>query len=428
MEETPDSTLPFRYTALHLPYLLGPMGINISDDEVWFGATGKNLLRPRTGVGRFTLIPDSDADGISDEMDAHPYYSNHFVYPKETASLINGRILERGGQDISVIRHISHDDLVGVIAIADCSGVDEPMARIESWLYCDGTPQECLTNPTECRAELTGCDKGQIGCGSPPYLKALVGPIELMLPDGIVVTVPTGAKVSFEEILVGAINLRNEGEQGTISIEHQGEVTTLNVGQSTIITYKDPPVANCQNVTVSTDPGVCTAYVSVDNSSFDPNEPTIPITLEQQPPPPYNLGETQVELTVTNSLGLSDTCTATVSVVDDLPPVPQCNAQDTIVPPDAPLLFAATGSDNCSVSSVEIINYDCYFINGAGKFVDKKESCVVDLSGDTITIQDSGGVGDHITWTVSATDDSGNTTQTECAVDVVNPGRGNGNR
>lgn len=504
MEETPDSTSPFRFTSLHLPYLAGPMGICISEDEVWFGGT---RIRPETGagtgVGRFTIMPDSDADGISDEMDAHPYYSNNFVYPTTTATLINGEILERGGQDISVIRHISHDDLVGVIAIADCSGVDEPQAEIESWRYCDGTPQDCITNPTDCPAILTGCDKAQLGCGSPPYLKALVGPIELMLPDGIVVTVPTGAKVSFEEILVGAINIQNSGEQGTISIEYQGEVTTLNVGQSTIITDKEPPVANCQNVTVSTDPGVCTANVSVDHSSFDPNEPPIPITLEQQPPPPYNLGETQVELTVTNSLGLYDTCTATVSVqdttrpvtncpadttvecdeptdpsstgmamatdacdsapnisfsdaetpgtcpqektitrtwtatdasnnsnscvqtinvVDTTPPDISCNAPSTIIPPDAPISFTATATDNCDDSpSVEITEFDCFKYTEKGGRIDKTESCVVDVVGDTITIIDSGGVGANITWTVRSTDSCGNIEEKECKVEVINP-------
>ncbi len=82
--------------------------------------------------------------------------------------------------------------------------------------------------------------------------------------------------------------------------------------------------------------------------------------------------------------------------------------------------------DNCEVSSVEITEYDCYFYNGAGKRVDKTESCVVEVNGDTITIVDSGGVGTHITWTVTATDDSGNTSTAGCEVEVVNPGGGKG--
>jgi hypothetical protein len=56
--------------------------------------------------------------------------------------------------------------------------------------------------------------------------------------------------------------------------------------------------------------------------------------------------------------------------------------------------------------------------------VDKTGSCVVQINGDTITIADSGGVGDNITWTVVASDGSGNTSSQTCALVVENPGRG----
>lgn len=51
------------------------------------------------------------------------------------------------------------------------------------------------------------------------------------------------------------------------------------------------------------------------------------------------------------------------------------------------------------------------------------QSCVVSVSGDTITITDSGGVGDNIIWTIVATDQSGNETTAEGRVTVENPGR-----
>ena len=59
-----------------------------------------------------------------------------------------------------------------------------------------------------------------------------------------------------------------------------------------------------------------------------------------------------------------------------------------------------------------------------GKRIDKTGSCEVAIAGDTITILDSGGVADHIEWTVVATDDSGNVTQETCEVIVANPGKG----
>ncbi len=56
-----------------------------------------------------------------------------------------------------------------------------------------------------------------------------------MLPDGIVVTVPTGAKVSFAEISEGTLSIENAGNNGTITIEYKGEVTELNAGESTLV-------------------------------------------------------------------------------------------------------------------------------------------------------------------------------------------------
>jgi uncharacterized repeat protein (TIGR01451 family) len=185
-----------------------------------------------------------------------------------------------------------------------------------------------------------------------------------------------------------------------------------------------PPVAMCQDVTVPTDPGVCIASVaSVDNGSYDPDGDNI--TLVQTPPGPYPLGDTNVTLTVTDDWGASASCSATVTVEDREPPVIECNAPTTIVPPDAPISFTATATDNCNDDpSVEITGYDCYFFTKKGKRVDKTESCVVEYNGDTITILDTGGVGDNITWNVNATDDSGNTSEIPCEVVVVNPGQG----
>jgi len=181
------------------------------------------------------------------------------------------------------------------------------------------------------------------------------------------------------------------------------------------------PVAKCKDMEVFTDPGMCTADVSVDDGSYDPDGG--PVELIQTPASPYPLGETLVTLRVYDESGLADTCTANVTVTDNTPPVISCNALSTIIPPDAPISFTATATDNCEVSSVEITDYDCYFLNPSGKKVDKTKSCVVEVEGDTITILDSGGVGDIITWNVIATDNSGNTSTTGCMVEVVKPGQ-----
>lgn len=183
--------------------------------------------------------------------------------------------------------------------------------------------------------------------------------------------------------------------------------------------------AMCDDVTVPAD-GNCQAAASIDDGSFDPDGDAV--STSQSPPGPYGLGDTGVTLTVDDivTVGPDDSaamCVATVTVVDQTDPVVACNSPATIVPPDAPISFTATATDNCSVQSVEITAFDCTKLTKKGKVIDKTESCIVQLDGETITIDDSGGVGTTITWTVVAIDGSGNTTEQECSVDVVNPGK-----
>ena len=76
-----------------------------------------------------------------------------------------------------------------------------------------------------------------------------------------------------------------------------------------------PPTAACQNVTVPTDPNVCSAAsASINNGSSDPDGDSI--TLTQTPPGPYALGTTGVKLTVTDTQNLSASCNGNVTVVD----------------------------------------------------------------------------------------------------------------
>lgn len=183
----------------------------------------------------------------------------------------------------------------------------------------------------------------------------------------------------------------------------------------------DTPIALCADVDTTTDPGLCTAEVSIDDGSFDPTGEAL--TFEQVPPSPYPVGTTEVSLTVTDPKGLSDMCEASVTVTDDEPPVPECAAPATIVPPDAPISFTATATDNCGIDSVVVGEPDCFKVTKPGKVIDKTGSCVVSVEGDTITIDDVGGVGTHITWKVSVVDVHGNAAETDCEVLVANPGK-----
>jgi hypothetical protein len=126
--------------------------------------------------------------------------------------------------------------------------------------------------------------------------------------------------------------------------------------------------------------------------------------------------------TATDAAGNSDSCVQQIEVVDVTPPVVSCNAPATIRPPDAPISFAASAVDNCSEDPlVEVVGFDCFDLTKKGRRIDKTLSCVVQLDGNTVTIQDSGGVGDNISWNVRAEDACGNPTEVECQLEVVNP-------
>ena len=115
-----------------------------------------------------------------------------------------------------------------------------------------------------------------------------------------------------------------------------------------------PPVAVCQNVTVSAGAN-CTATASIDNGSYDPDGDAI--TLTQAPAGPYPLGNTSVTLTVTDSKGAASQCSAIVTVVDSTPPqiTPPANASYQClsqVPPGSP--SQATATDNCSTPTITV--------------------------------------------------------------------------
>lgn len=115
------------------------------------------------------------------------------------------------------------------------------------------------------------------------------------------------------------------------------------------VSVNRPPVALCQNVTVSTTPGLCTAPANVDNGSFDPDVDDT-ITLVQSPPSPYSLGTTGVTLTVTDDNGAQDMCSAIVTVEDHENPSVTCPAPITVQctgPGGAIATFSASGADNC---------------------------------------------------------------------------------
>ncbi|MEW5702805.1 MAG: HYR domain-containing protein [Candidatus Zixiibacteriota bacterium] len=130
----------------------------------------------------------------------------------------------------------------------------------------------------------------------------------------------------------------------------------------------DPPVALCRDLTLIAD-AACTALGSIDNGSYDPNGD--PLTFVQEPPGPYPPGITNVTLIVSDDGGLADSCTATVTVIDNIAPVVSCPPDTTV--PSSPGLSGAyvsfprpTVSENCGGSCVDIV----FVIDASGSMGD----------------------------------------------------------
>ena len=201
-------------------------------------------------------------------------------------------------------------------------------------------------------------------------------------------------------------------EQGETTVEVSGGVLNLRWTPS----LDNPPLALCHDVEVATGPEVCEADASIDAGSYDADGDEI--TLTQDPPGPYGLGETVVALTVSDG-SLEDTCQATVTVSDEAAPFVSCNAPPSISPWEVPVSFTATGTDNCGLRRVLARAGTCHLDWGTDNVpIQGQDTCDVVTQGDTITILNPGR-STEIRWLAVAIDQSGNRIVRHCSVDVV---------
>ena len=210
----------------------------------------------------------------------------------------------------------------------------------------------------------------------------------------------------------------------------------------TVLSSNQPPVAAAQDVTLSADAG-CQATASVDDGSFDPDGDAITVT--QEPPGPYALGDTSVTLTVTDSNGASDTASATVTVVDDTAPTLTATASpSSLWPPNhkyQTINLSVAAGDNCdaavSVTAQVVSSEPDDAKKGDGKTTgdirvttaegtvllssNANPSVAFDPVNDTLEVRgERSGNGTGRTYTISftATDASGNATGGETTVMV----------
>lgn len=194
-----------------------------------------------------------------------------------------------------------------------------------------------------------------------------------------------------------------------------------------------PPVAVCEDITVPTDPGECVATVDplqVAGDSYDPDGDEV--TLELVPAGPYPLGETLVQVVVTDPQGLTAVCEAIITVVDIEPPQVACiqgtNPSGRNVPragdnprggqnPDG--FYKLEAVDNCVVVEIYLVDSVSGFV--AGPYQSGAQVKITQAPGvKPVAKPGAGAVVAHLLFkgdpSAVAVDAAGNTATTSCLV------------
>lgn len=110
------------------------------------------------------------------------------------------------------------------------------------------------------------------------------------------------------------------------------------------------PVALCRDVTVAADAS-CRASASIDHGSYDGDGLPAALATAQSPAGPYPLGTTPVSLEVSDGAATA-TCTAAVTVVDTLPPVPGAG-RGLVLAPSATSAYVSVSLADCALPATD---------------------------------------------------------------------------
>ena len=121
-----------------------------------------------------------------------------------------------------------------------------------------------------------------------------------------------------------------------------------------------PPVAVCHNLTKDADVN-CEGHAIAEDFDDGSHDPDLdPITFSVSPEGPYSKGTTTVTLSVEDDKGGIGSCTTTITVADNTPPVAHCYTKTIAITPDgtydlmeSDVFDAINSHDNCGITSVD---------------------------------------------------------------------------
>lgn len=193
------------------------------------------------------------------------------------------------------------------------------------------------------------------------------------------------------------------------------------------------PTAICQDVIVPAGSN-CDADADINNGSFDP-EDGFNVTLSYEPVGPYNLGDTEVTLTVTDNDGLTSSCNATVTVEDVTPPVIVSLWPSCLYPPNKKFFclneYGVNLTDNCP-GTIDV-STECSSTqpeDSSSKSSKHDPDCVIGslMDASTVCLRAERGKkeknGRVYTLSINATDAAGNNAMLGVEVEVPKKKRG----
>jgi len=348
-----------------------------SGAHLWTSA--EPLAQTLASYGNYlAAVDDVNGDGDRDLLVAAPF---HDYDPALNSYLLAGRAYVVSGASGAILRAIDNPspadgDLfgAGLTAVSDETGdgieehaVGDPVqGKVFVYRGSDGVAIRTLTSPGDPTTDYFGYplvrveDRDGDGRDDLWVAASRAGRIDLMSAAGARIDTvadpspgPAASVGGFGWALAPTLDLGDDGLRDVIAGEFAATVGAADsAGAAFLIVNDRPPVALCQSVTRDAD-AACLGAVTpaeVDAGSTDPDGD--PLTFALVPPGPYPLGDTAVTLKVTDDKGASDTCMATVTVVDITPPaITGASASTPILwPPDHHMVnetVAFTATDNC---------------------------------------------------------------------------------